>query len=244
MKTVGIIGGFGPETTAQFYLETIFGCFKKYKISRPPIIIWSAPLKYKIEENLLKHARGEKDFLPYLIKAAKILEKGGANFLVMPCNSLHIFIEEIRKSVSIPMLSIIEETIKILKKKKLKKIGLLATGTTLNKNLYQPLLKKENISCIIPNQKNQKALGIIISNIVRNRHTKKDEQKLLKIINELKKNGAEIIVLACTDLQIIAKKSTQIELLDTMKILSEATIKTCTKKTAVKTEVKRPPLSV
>jgi len=125
MKIIGIIGGFGPETTAQFYLEIIFRCFKKYKIAKPPILIWSVPLKYKIEENLLKNAKGKNEYLFYLIEAAKILEKGGADFLVMPCNSLHIFIDIIQKSVRIPILNIAEETIKYLKNKKIKKLAFL-----------------------------------------------------------------------------------------------------------------------
>ena len=115
MKTAGIIGGLGPETTSGFYLELIFGCYNKNKESRPPILVWNVPLKYAIEEDLLKKAVGEERFLPYLVSGAKILEKAGADFLVMPCNSLHIFIDQIRKSVNIPVLSIVEETGKFLK---------------------------------------------------------------------------------------------------------------------------------
>ena len=94
MKTVGIIGGLGPETTSEFYLEIIFSCYQKNKISRPPIIIWNVPLEYKIEEDLITKATGEERYIPYLIDATKRLESGGADFLVMPCNSLHIFIQK------------------------------------------------------------------------------------------------------------------------------------------------------
>src|SRR3989338_4094567 len=127
MRTVGIIGGMGPETTARFYLEVIFKCYKKNKRQRPPILLWNTPLEYRIEEDLIKHAKGSERYVPYLIEAAKNLEKGGADFLVIPCNSVHIFIEKIRNEVKIPVLSIVEETEKFLRKKKSKQIGLLAT---------------------------------------------------------------------------------------------------------------------
>ncbi|TAL56934.1 MAG: aspartate racemase, partial [Nanoarchaeota archaeon] len=106
MKTVGIIGGLGPETTSEFYLEIIFGCFSKNREVRPPILIWNVPLLYQIERDLLMKSEGEERYIPYLQDAARKLEKAGADFLVMPCNSLHIFIDEIRNSVSIPVLSI------------------------------------------------------------------------------------------------------------------------------------------
>ncbi|MBI2268350.1 MAG: hypothetical protein HYU80_02760 [Candidatus Blackburnbacteria bacterium] len=64
MKTVGIIGGLGPETTARFYQEIIASCFEKNKDKRPPILIWSVPLPYKIEEDLIKNAQGEERYLP------------------------------------------------------------------------------------------------------------------------------------------------------------------------------------
>jgi len=122
MKTVGIIGGLGPETTSEFYLEVVFGCYEQNKGARPPILIWNIPLNYEIEQNFLKNATGEEKYLPYLIAAAKKLEKGGADFIVMPCNSMHIFINEIRRAVKIPVLSIVEETAKFLKAKKIKRI--------------------------------------------------------------------------------------------------------------------------
>jgi len=114
MKTAGIIGGLGPETTSQFYLEIIFSCFQTNKTARPPLLIWSIPLEYQIESDLITKAEGEERYIPYLVDAAKRLENGGADFIVIPCNSAHIFIDVVRKAVKIPVLSIVEETTKFL----------------------------------------------------------------------------------------------------------------------------------
>src|SRR3989344_5069879 len=131
MKTVGIIGGLGPETTAEFYLDIVFSCYKKTKKSRPGIIISSVPLPYQIEEELIIDNKGAERYIPFLVKEAIRLEKAGADFIVMPCNSLHVFINEIREAVKIPVLSIVEETVKFLKKNNFHKVGIISTSASI-----------------------------------------------------------------------------------------------------------------
>lgn len=224
MKTVGIIGGLGPETTSEFYLELIFGSYKKYKIERPPILIWNVPLKYEIEKDLLTKASGEERYIPYLVDAAKRLEVAGADFLVMPCNSLHIFIGDVRKTVKIPVLSIVEETAKFLKRNGVKRVGILATTTSLNRKLYESALEKEGIKQITPNGFEQAKIGKTVSNIVINRHDDKDRKTLLKIIENFEDKGIKHVILACTDLQLLIPQNAKLEIYDTMKIFAEATI--------------------
>ena len=225
MKTAGIIGGLGPETTSEFYLEIIFCCYEKNKESRPPILIWNVPLKYKIEEDLLTKSEGEERYIPYLIDAAKRLEKGGADFIVMPCNSLHIFIKEIRESVKIPVLSILEETAKFLKKNRIDKVGVLATTTTINRKMYEKELKKNGIIQILPDNFEQAKIGKMISNIVMNRHANKDRTELMKVIGSFEKKKVKNVILACTDLQLLIPKHPGINIYDTMKIFADATVR-------------------
>ena len=224
MKTVGIIGGLGPETTAEFYLEIIFGCYEQNKEARPPILIWNVPLRYAIEDDLLKKASGEERYLPYLIDAAKRLEKGGADFLVMPCNTLHTFIREIRQAVKIPVLSIVEETAKFLKSNKIREVGILATSSSLKKSLYEKALKAEGIKQIVPDGFEQVKIGRMISKLVMNRHANKDREELLKIINTFEKKGVKNVILACTDLQLLIPEHQRLKIYDTMKIFAQATI--------------------
>lgn len=224
MKTVGIIGGLGPETTSKFYLEIIFGCYERNKVSRPPILIWNVPLKYEIEKDLIVDAKGEERYIPYLIDAAKRLEKGGADFLVMPCNSLHIFIDKIRNSVKVPVLSIVEETVKFLKYKRVSKVGILANATLLKHKLYEDTFKKENIEQIVPEKTDQEKIGILINKLVLNEYSDKDKAELLNIIGRFKKNDLKSIILACTDLQLLVRHNSELMIFDTMKIFAEATV--------------------
>jgi len=225
MKTVGIIGGLGPETTSEFYLEIVFGCYQKNKENRPPILIWNVPLKYKVEEDLLTKATGEERYIPYLTNAAKRLEKGGADFLVMPCNSLHIFIEEIRNSVKIPVLSVIEETAKFLEKKKISKIGILATSTSLKRKMYESVLERKGIKQFVPDGFDQAKIGKMIKNIVLNRHSNKDRKELFRITNKFGENGVKDVILACTDLQLLIPHHPKLRTYDTMKIFADSTIR-------------------
>lgn len=225
MKIVGVIGGVGPETTAEFYLELVFGCYKKNKEQRPPILIWNIPLEYKIEEDLLTKAEGEERYIPYLIEAAQKLEKAGADFLVMPCNSLHVFIKEIRNAAKIPVLSITEETVRFLKAKKISEVGILATSTTINRKLYESVFEENNIKQFVPDRADQTGIGKIINNIVLNKHNNKDKKEFLDIIDKFNKDSIKDIILACTDLQLLNPQRPGIKIYDTMKILADATVK-------------------
>lgn len=225
MKTVGVIGGLGPETTANFYLEVVFSSFEKNREARPPMLIWNVPLPYQVEEDFITKAEGEEKYIPYLVDAAKRLEQGGADFIVIPCNSVHIFIEEVRKAVTIPVLSIIEETVDFLKGKQITDVGVLATSATIRKQLYEGKLQENGITTHNPNENDQSRMGDIINHLVHSKHTDKDKEELLQIIDTFSSNGVKTIILACTDLQLLVPKHENINIYDTMEILAQATVK-------------------
>ena len=224
MKTVGIIGGLGPETTSEFYLELIFSCQKLNRVNRPPILIYSVPLPYDIEEDAIARGKGEERCVPFISEAAKKLEKAGADFLVMPCNSLHAFIEDLRSAVKIPVLSIVEETTKFLKKENISEVGIISTSITLNKKSYENSFMANGIKQITPDDFQQAKIGKMIHNLVSNRHDNKDREELIKVINDFETKGIDHVILACTDLQLLIPHHPRLKIYDTMKIFAEATV--------------------
>jgi len=224
MKTVGIIGGLGPETTSEFYLDIVFSCYKKTKKARPCIIISSVPLPYQIEEDLIMNNSGSERYIPFLVNEAKRLEKAGADFIVMPCNSLHVFIEEIRNAVKIPVLSIIEETVKFLKKNKFRKVGIVSTSATIQNKLYENAFEKNKIAYATPNDLQQAKMGKFILNLVTGQQKNSDREELIKIINNFEEKDVDCVALACTDLQLLIPKHPTLKIFDTMKILADATV--------------------
>lgn len=224
MKTVGIIGGLGPETTSEFYLDLVFSCQKTDQTHRPSIIIASVPLPYKIEEEAIAKGIGFERITPFLIEEAKRLEKAGADFIVMPCNSLHVFIKEIRNSVKIPVLSIIEETVKFLKKNKFEKVGIVSTSATIKNKLYENAFEENQIGYEMPDDFQQAKMGKIILNLVTGMQNNKDREELIKIISDFEKKNVDCVVLACTDLQLLIPKLPSLKIFDTMKIFADATV--------------------
>ncbi|KUK76987.1 MAG: Uncharacterized protein XD93_0608 [candidate division WS6 bacterium 34_10] len=225
MKTIGIIGGLGPETTSEFYLDIIFSTYKQSKKQRPGILISSVPLPYKIEEDLIERNEGGERYIPYLTKEAKRLEKAGADFLVMPCNSLHVFINEIRDSVSIPVLSIIEETVKFVKDKGYKRVGIISTSATIQNKLYENAFKDAGIDYVTPNDFQQAKMGKIIINLVTGQQRNEDREEIIKIINSFDTKKVDCVALACTDLQLLIPKHKNIPVFDTMKILADTSVR-------------------
>jgi aspartate racemase len=224
MKTVGIIGGLGPETTSEFYLDIVFSCYKKTKEARPGIIISSIPLPYQIEDALITKNIGSERYIPFLVREAQRLEKAGADFLVMPCNSLYVFIQEIRDAVHIPVLSIVEETVKFLKNNNLKRVGIVSTSATIQNKLYKTAFEENNIAYVTPNELQQAKMGKFILNLVIGQQKNRDREELIQIINDFEKENVDCVALACTDLQLLIPQHPRLKIFDTMIILADATV--------------------
>ncbi len=225
MKTVGIIGGLGPETTAEFYLRIIELTCQQFDKARPPVLIHSIPLPYQVEENLILHGRGEAEYLPFMIKAAQHLEAGGADFIVIPCNSVHVLIEQVRQSVTIPVLSIIDETAYFVKTRQLNQVGILATSFTVSKKLYTSSLESVHCRVTYLPQDDQTLLSQIIDRLVLRKETMDDQQKLEQMIRSFSDKNIKTVLLACTDLQLLIHEISGMTIVDTMEILAQATVR-------------------
>lgn len=225
MKSVGVIGGLGPETTAEFYLEVIFGCQKQNTTQRPLLVVSSVPLPFEIERELIESNIGKERYIPFLVTEAQRLEKSGVDFIVMPCNSLHVFIDEIRKAVSIPVLSIVEETINYLKENRLSKLGLISTSATVANHVYETKLLETGIAFVTPNDLQRAKMDKIIQRLIEGQHLNKDREAIQEVAHDLAAQNVDCIALACTDLQLLLPSSGQVPVFDTMKILADATVR-------------------
>jgi aspartate racemase len=222
MKTLGIIGGLGPATTAHFYLEVVFGC-SKILGQRPQILISNVAIPLSIEQELITEAKNAKGILPFLLASAKQLEDGGADVIVIPCNTVHTFISEIRASTNVPVLSIIEETAKFLEKENVKEIGILSTKATIKNKLFHKELHQRGIRIKIPDHANQQTIGGIIHRLVCDEHTKEDRSIFTDILQEL---NVDTALLACTDLQLLHPKVKGVKIFDTLQIFTQTAIRT------------------
>lgn len=224
MKILGVIGGLGPETTTEFYLDIVFTSYQKSKLARPGVIISSVPLPYKIEEELIMSNQGAERYIPYLVQEAQRLQTAGADFIVMPCNSLHVFINEIRQAVNVPVLSIVEETVEFLQSKNCNKVGIVSTSATIENKLYETAFEQAGIAYAIPNDFEQAKMGKYILNLVTGQQNNRDRDGLIEIIDSLAEQNVDCVALACTDLQLLIPKHPSVEIFDTMHIFANATV--------------------
>jgi aspartate racemase len=225
MKSVGVIGGLGPETTAEFYLKVVFSCQKLNAKQRPLIVISSVPLPFEIERDLIETNTGKERYIPYLTVEAERLERTGVDFLVMPCNSLHVFINEIRSAVKIPVLSIVEETTRYIKSRRLKKVGLISTSATVENKVYENHFIREKVDFIVPDDFQRAEMDKIITNLIAGVHLNNDRVKIMNVIDGLKTRGATAVCLACTDLQLLLPGDDNVTVFDTMEVLAEAVVR-------------------
>jgi len=221
MKTVGILGGFGPQTTAKFYEAVFLSCQKINPAVKPHILISSVPLPFEIEETAILKNEGVERYLPYLIKEAQRLESAGAEFIVLPCNSLHIHINALQSSVPVPVLSILEETAQFLTQNSIHKAGILSTAMTASHLLYEKALAKHRIECTHPTQEQQRLLNTIVYNLVNGSSNTDDRSTLETIMRSF--NDIDCLLLACTDLQLMNLHHPTLPIFDTMQILVDAT---------------------
>lgn len=214
----------GPETTSKFYLEVIFGCQKINTDNRPSILIQSVPIPYSLEREEILEGRCGKETLTVLIKAADNLVKGGADFIVMPCNSLHIFIDELRRSVNVPIVSIVDAVVRFLVDRKIDRIGILSTPITKRAKLYDAPLAERGIICEFPDDYEQKKVNEVILNLVNGVRETTDRETMVDILKSFEDKGVKNVLLACTDLQLAVPK-TELQIFDSMNILAQATVK-------------------
>jgi aspartate racemase len=223
-KTIGILGGMGPETTVDFFRRLVKICESKYNCKHdedfPKIVIITAPIPLVVEK-----INDEKLLLQMLSEGIKNLIAAGSNFISIPCNTVHYYFDEMQKFSSIPILNIVDETARRAKEQGYKKVGILATRTTIEKNLYKKFLDRYGIETINPNDDEIEKISEAIYNIEQGKLLETNLNKLKKVMKNLEERGAEAVILGCTELPILIKQEDcETKVLDTTQILAERTI--------------------
>jgi len=210
MKIPGIIGGLGPETTARIYLALAMSFAEEY----PGILISNASFPKYIEQKIIQESKDCALILPYIIKSIKQLENAGADFIVLPCNTLHSLLNTVKKETHLEIIDLVEEVSKIAKN--YRKVGIIASSKTVEDRLYE----NKNFEVVYPEKQEQKMISEIMVRIIRKNSDKNDKKFITSMINNLKQKGAEKIIFACTDISNLRIKDKDI--IDSQKVLIDA----------------------
>jgi len=220
---IGVIGGLGTDTAAQFYIEVEKAWKTSGGLHHVSFMLDNIQSPFELEQSLIQGNRVD-EILPHLICSAKNLEHAGATVIAIPCNTVHVHIQAIRDAVRVPILSITEEVASQVKQQGVKQAAIFGTRTTRDSGIYTKPLLSLGISAVFPAEKEQYAIETIISRSLCWKNDLSDEQQLLSLIASQKAHGADVVVLACTDLQLCMPKDFPDRVIDSMHVLAEATV--------------------
>lgn len=215
MKTIGLIGGMSWESTVTYY-EIINETIKQKLggLHSAKVLLYSVDFA-EIKE-YLSTEEWEKS-AEILSEAAVKLEKAGADYIVICTNTMHKVVPEIQKCISVPVIHIAEVTANELKNNGISKVGLLGTKYTMTQDFYKSKLIDAGIDVVIPNQEDVESINdIIYDELCLGIISAKSREKCLEIIEKLEKNGAQGVILGCTEIGLlIQQKDTKLPVFDT-----------------------------
>ena len=219
MKTIGMLGGMSWEST-ELYYRIINESVKQSLggLHSAKVLLHSVDFA-EIEQ--LQHL-GEWDRTAEILKtAAQGLEKAGADFIVICTNTMHLVAPQIQEGINIPLLHIADATAEEIVKAGIKKIGLLGTAFTMEEDFYKGQLnKKYHLDVIVPNEEDRKIVHqIIYKELCLGNIKDASRNEYLRIIEDLVEQGAEAVILGCTEITLLVEPHhTKVKLFDTTKI--------------------------
>ncbi len=225
MKVIGLIGGMSWESSLEYY--RIINEQVKEKLGG---LHSAKSLMYSVdfdEIEKLQHTGKWNEATEIMIDAAKRLEKGGAEFIVICTNTMHKMANDVQKNVNIPLLHITDGTAERIKAKSFKKVGLLGTKFTMEQDFYKGrLIEKYGLEVITPNEKDRQIIHDVIYHELCLGEIKADSKnEYLRIISKLHEEGAEAVILGCTEITLLVKQSdTKVTLFDTTRIHAETAV--------------------
>ncbi|PTX62845.1 aspartate racemase [Kordia periserrulae] len=218
MQTIGLIGGITPQSTILYY-QILNALAEKHlgNSHTAKCIINSVDFGqiHKLQ------AAGRWDLLDELMASAgKNLENAGANMILICANTMHLTIEAIRNAVSIPVIHIAEATAEKIVAQKLKTVALLGTKYTMELDFYKNVLTSFGIKTLIPNaEEREEVHRVIYEELSKGALSESSREAYINIIHRLQKEGAEGVILGCTEIPLLIKqKDVSIPVFDTTTI--------------------------
>jgi aspartate racemase len=228
MKTIGIVGGLGPESTLDYYRE-IIAAFKAdhRKFEYPEILIYSMNLGEVLP---LIDARNWPGLSEVLLKKIDALHRAGAEFAVIASNTPHIIFHDLQSRSPIPLLSIVEATCDKAKAMGVTRAGLMGTQFTMESTSYQDVFLPKGISVVVPSEKERQFIHQkLFSEIELGIFKDSTRQDLLAIAKSMfDRESIDSLILGCTELPLILSENVLgIPFLNTTAIHCERIVSYC-----------------
>jgi aspartate racemase len=223
-KRIGILGGMSPESTVEYYQHITrtyterFGDYGYpeviiYSVSFQPYVDWPNQDRWDLV------AQG-------LSEAAQKLEAAGADLIVIATNTMHLVFDQVQASVTVPMLSLLDAVSDAILAQEIETVGLLGTRFTMERTFYQDALVSRGITVLVPNAQDREYVNAVIyDELVAGQIRDESRAGYVAIIRRLAEQGAEGIILGCTEIPLlISEENAGMPLFDTTVIHAEAAL--------------------
>lgn len=229
---LGVIGGLGPMATA-YYLELVVRMTDaKCDQEHPEIIVMNVPSIPDRTAYIL--GKSEENPLQPMVELGKQMKNIGATVIATPCITAHYFHEALQDGIGLPVIHAIRATAQLLRDGGVKKVGLMATDGTVQSGIFQRQVEELGMELVLPSPDAQKGVMALIYDQVK-AGVKPDMDLFASIRDDLRRSGAEVVVLGCTELSLL-KKGQELGngILDALEVLAKESVLACGK--AVKPE--------
>lgn len=218
MKTIGLLGGMSWESTQTYYRLINEGVKNRLGgLHSAKLVLYSVDFA---EIEALQHQGDWAATARILSEAALSLQKAGADFLVIGTNTMHKVAPEIEQATGLPLLHIADATAKVLARDGITRVGLLGTRFTMEQAFYRDRLEDAGIRVITPDQSQRDVVHrVIYEELCQGEINPASREAYLQIITSLSENGAQAIILGCTEIGLLVRQAdTTVPLYDTTEI--------------------------
>ena len=224
MKTIGLIGGLSWESSKEYYRIINESVNQKVGgLHSAKCIVYSLDFGEAMET---KNSKGWNQLVEVLIDTARKLETAGADFVLICTNTMHKFVPEIQRAIRVPILHIADTAAKRVLEKRLRRVGLLGTRMTMEEDFYKERMKKFGIDVIVPEKEEMDFIdSVIFKELCIGKINASSREKFMEIIERLAENGAEGIILGCTEIPLlIRQEDVSVPIFDTTSIHAESAV--------------------
>lgn len=227
-KVIGVLGGMGPEATLDCFDKIIKNTQAEKDQDHLRVLIDCNP---KVPDRTAAICENGESPVPVMLDGVRSLTQAGADFIIIPCVSAHFFLDDLRRQIDIPVLSIFDAVTEAIDKVNppIQVVGLLATTGTVQGGLFQKRLEQNQITTITPVETDQEKVMSCIYNIKATQVLDRRENakmELLEIANNLTKKGAQGIIAGCTEVPLaLGPEDLQVPFFDPLLILARAAIR-------------------
>jgi aspartate racemase len=222
-STIGILGGMGPAATNQLCALITSLTPVTRDQDHIPVITYNNP---QIPDRVRAVYGDSESPAPEMIRTAQVLEQAGAEMLLMPCNLAHFYLADVQKAIRIPVLDMVEETVKFTVENypQSRQVGIIASTPTIECGIYERAFRKHDRLLISPDEHDQESKvmrAIYATDGIKCGYKRKPRALLMEVAQRLIDKGAELIITGCTEASLVIKrKNSPFVVIDPMEVIA------------------------